>query len=111
MADTNYNIQLLDGKKLTLSSDVIERYPTIKEQITDMAGEIIFLTYEDCIIYQEKDRLDINFDKNIDFESAWFKHNSKGVVSTSSLTAEEITRWRNDTWAELIKELKPRRLL
>ena len=47
MADTNYNIQLLDGKKLTLSSDVIEQYPTIKEQITDMAGDILFLTYDD----------------------------------------------------------------
>ena len=70
----------------------------------------IFHPYEDCDIYQHSENYDISFDKNVNYDDYWFKGNPESPVSTSSLTAKQITDWRKDAFEELIRELKPMRL-
>lgn len=69
----------------------------------------IFHPYEDCDIYQHPEKYDIKFDKNINYDESWFKGNPKSPVSTSGLTAEQITEWRNTAFDELVKEIRPKR--
>ncbi len=47
MADTNYIIKLVDGKTISLSSDSIPLYPHIQDQLGDISGNELFLTYPD----------------------------------------------------------------
>jgi radical SAM superfamily enzyme YgiQ (UPF0313 family) len=70
----------------------------------------IFHPYEDCDIYQHPEKYDIKFERDINYDDSWFKGNPKSSVSTSELTADQITYFRKEAFEELIKELRPVRL-
>lgn len=57
----------------------------------------VFVPYPGSRIYREKDNYDINFETS--YENYWYKGKPdcyKSVVSTSSLTSEEIVKIRDD---------------
>lgn len=70
----------------------------------------IFHPYEDSDIYQNRQNYDIYFPNDIPYDASWFKGNPQGFVGTSALTPQQIVEWRNKSFEELVRKIKPVRL-